>query len=689
MPNPKAAPYKMTLSLNVLNHLGLKLYSNVPAVLSEVVANAWDADASKVDIQLSKSKVVISDDGEGLSQEQINDRYLLVGYRRREERGDKTRSGRLVMGRKGIGKLSLFSVADIVDVYTVHKGNTHAFRMKLADIRKLIESQSGEAVYHPTPLDAKSAKLTKGTRIELTSLSKRVSGLTEAGLRTRLARRFSVIGGSSGFAVAVNGKPVTMADRDYFHKLEYVWWFGQAESQFETLCTGVNSGHSETRTAQVTVHPAEMDEATFKVSGWIGTVRRPRELIDPYDNLNKITILSRGKLAQEDILTDFNDGRVFTKYLIGEIQADFLDVTDDEDIATSSRQRFMEDDPRYVALRTFLKQELNHIGTRWDEWRTRAGTEEATQNPVIERWYKSLGKHERKQAEALFGKINQLTTDSDEQRREMLQYGVMAFETLRQRDNLDAIELMNAPTLAEIGKLFASHDDLEAVLYHRIVRERLAVIDTLRKKVEKNHLEKVIQDHLYKHLWLLDPSWERATGTEYKEKTVEKAFKNAVATLSPAEKAGRLDIGYQRTAGQHVIIELKRPKRQMSDTVLQEQCLKYRAALEKVLRARGERDPAIQVVVLVGEPPAEWDTSKRRLESEQALATRGIRVKLYTELLEGAFQQYQEFYERQKDVGKLVELVDQIATRKAPSGSGKKPAKKTGTNKSADKTKSK
>ena len=35
----------MSLSLNVLNHLGINLYSNIPAVLSEIVANSWDADA--------------------------------------------------------------------------------------------------------------------------------------------------------------------------------------------------------------------------------------------------------------------------------------------------------------------------------------------------------------------------------------------------------------------------------------------------------------------------------------------------------------------------------------------------------------------------------------------------------------------------------------------------------------------
>ena len=48
--------YKMTITLNVLNNLGITLYSNVPAVLSEVVANSWDADASKVVIEIEPGK---------------------------------------------------------------------------------------------------------------------------------------------------------------------------------------------------------------------------------------------------------------------------------------------------------------------------------------------------------------------------------------------------------------------------------------------------------------------------------------------------------------------------------------------------------------------------------------------------------------------------------------------------------
>ena len=34
--------YRMTVDLNVLDHLGINLYSNIAAVLTEAVANAWD-----------------------------------------------------------------------------------------------------------------------------------------------------------------------------------------------------------------------------------------------------------------------------------------------------------------------------------------------------------------------------------------------------------------------------------------------------------------------------------------------------------------------------------------------------------------------------------------------------------------------------------------------------------------------
>ena len=64
--------FTMSLSLNVLNHLGINLYSNVPAVLSEIVANSWDADAENVTIAISSDEIIIEDNGCGMETNELS-----------------------------------------------------------------------------------------------------------------------------------------------------------------------------------------------------------------------------------------------------------------------------------------------------------------------------------------------------------------------------------------------------------------------------------------------------------------------------------------------------------------------------------------------------------------------------------------------------------------------------------------
>ncbi len=53
------SPYRLAISLDVLEHLGVGVYSNVSAILSEVVANAWDADATRVGIDITDRRITI------------------------------------------------------------------------------------------------------------------------------------------------------------------------------------------------------------------------------------------------------------------------------------------------------------------------------------------------------------------------------------------------------------------------------------------------------------------------------------------------------------------------------------------------------------------------------------------------------------------------------------------------------
>lgn len=138
--------YTISLSLNVLNHLGINLYSNVPAVLSEVVANSWDADAEKVEIEIGSEKIVITDDGHGMSLGDINDKYLLVGYERREKKDERytPKHHRPVMGKKGIGKLSLFSIANRIEIHTVKNGEKNGFLILPNKIQELLKKTKGK-----------------------------------------------------------------------------------------------------------------------------------------------------------------------------------------------------------------------------------------------------------------------------------------------------------------------------------------------------------------------------------------------------------------------------------------------------------------------------------------------------------------------------------------------------------------
>lgn len=329
--------FRMTISLNVLEHLGINLYSNVPAVLSEIVANAWDADAPEVRVTWDRNadRIVIKDDGIGMIPQEINDRFLTVGYRRRDRQPGVTPRGRSPMGRKGIGKLSLFSIANTVEVETAKGGLKSAFRMRLDDIRKKIRAEGGNGTYEPEILPTDEIVFSHGTRIVLSSLRKRQTTATAKALRKRIARRFSIIGQRHGFRVFVDGTEVNPSDRDYYDKIRYIWTYGDQDDVLK-LCGAPDA-----------VEPRDdaIQSSRIMIEGWLATVKEVKHLKDEDgDNLNRIAVFVRGKMAQEDILSDFSERGVYASYLIGELRVDALDryngpgTDPDEDAATSSRQ---------------------------------------------------------------------------------------------------------------------------------------------------------------------------------------------------------------------------------------------------------------------------------------------------------------------------------------------------------------
>ena len=651
---------RMRLSLDVLQHLGLNLYSNVPAVLSEIVANAWDADATTVHVTFDKAKdtIVIADNGDGMTRDHVIDRFLLVGYQRRKEQHGLTRLERAPMGRKGIGKLSMFSIARQIVVETAQDRSRTALKMHIDAIHRAIKASKDE--YEPEDLPTHGVSFSKGTRITLSDLKKRQTISTTEGLRRRLARRFSIIGPNYDFGITVNGKPVAPEDRGYHHALQYIWTYGD-QSSVISLCTNLEDCEPRQRAFEVD------GGRTITVDGWLGTVQESGQLRDELgENLNRIAIFVRGKMAQEDLLADFTERGIYASYLIGELRVDGLDTATgedadgDEDAATSSRERIVEDDPRYIALKRFVAAELKYIQKQWTELRVDSGAQRAMAIPEVKTWIDSLPKEFAGRAKRWLGRINRINMDDTKDRRQLTKHAVIAFEFYRWNKNLDSLEDVSDENYESIVQMFRELDGLEVTLYGQIVRQRIAVIRALQEKVDQNAKERVIQEYIFDHLWLLDPSWERVEASELMEKRVSSLFGGLEAKLSEDEKRARLDIKYRKTAGKHVIVELKRPEVSVSVYDLSKQIRKYRSGMLKILEALGKPHEPVEFVCLLGEPPVEWEGTDGKKTVEDTLDVLNARYVNYDELLENSFQAYSDYLQRARLMDRLGDVIDAI-----------------------------
>lgn len=89
MTESERRPLKLRFLGSLIEQLGAQLYPGATATMAELISNAWDADASNVwiDIPLGQTwteddRIVVIDDGDGMSYEDAETRYLLVGRKR-------------------------------------------------------------------------------------------------------------------------------------------------------------------------------------------------------------------------------------------------------------------------------------------------------------------------------------------------------------------------------------------------------------------------------------------------------------------------------------------------------------------------------------------------------------------------------------------------------------------------------
>ncbi|HEY4544273.1 MAG TPA: ATP-binding protein, partial [Tissierellaceae bacterium] len=520
--------YEFQVDINVINHLGVGLYSSTPAALAELVANSWDAEANNVDIKIElgrDSSIIILDDGHGMSDEDVRTKFLKVGFSRRgpDSSNNKTLNGkRYVMGRKGIGKLAMLALSEKVIISTQKKGEIPiSFEIEVDKFKEAIRSK-GKAKLKNIPIRRDYFESGHGTEIKLINTHKNIT-TTENYLRTRLARRFSVRPEKGDkFNIKINGVKVTHKDRKYYDKIRYLWYYDDKSLDDIRGIANLKRKNIEDKDEE-SIKSLDTTLAfeghSYDISGFIASVQQPSDLGRSEESANMISIFANGKVFAEDVLaTELGDAKYFNNYLTGEIHADFLDL-DDIDRATANREAIKKQDPLYKALISKLKKDMLIVSADWDEWRRSSPLDEnEEETKAIKQWVDGLhDRRDKKSALRIMSTIQRTYKHENAEtekkmKKSLYQNVIIGYESLKLRGGLDRLEKITDVLSPEFQEVFMSFNYLESLAYANITKERLAIIEKFKDIIDDAAtLEAVAQEYLFDNLWLLDPSWDRVS----------------------------------------------------------------------------------------------------------------------------------------------------------------------------------
>ena len=392
--------YEMKISRLTVDKLGVKLYDRVSAVIAELVSNSYDADATSVTIEApmreylaSKAggtitdkgcQICVTDNGIGMTPEEVNKYYLVVGAERRKDhsrgRGDTSpKFKRKVMGRKGVGKLAPFGICEVIEIITsggdkiTRSGpngqNETGFLTAhlILDRNKILKDTDN---YSPEVGDRDDTlRPESGTTIILKKFAYRQVPEQEIFLR-QLSQRFGL---------PTQNWSITTLDTT---KTENATGYRAVVGQF-SVETMDNSKISFTgppgpnlSTSDATVFRADGPDGStiegfgagfhhnkkfYPITGWVAYAKKPYK----DDLMAGVRIYCRGKIAAQT--TVFNRGAGFQgehnirSYLVGELHADWLD--EDEDLIQTDRRDILWSDELGQAFQEWGWKVIQKIGS--------------------------------------------------------------------------------------------------------------------------------------------------------------------------------------------------------------------------------------------------------------------------------------------------------------------------------------
>lgn len=304
----KVSYLTITVDKSHIITIGERLYEQSIELIRELVNNAYDADATRVDVTVTEKEIVVADNGEGMDMEGLK-QYFNVGSGEKLVNPLSPRFGRNRIGQFGIGKFASLAAASRFEV-TTQKGD---FRAQVVfDKARWVEE--GESWKIPLALLARDDKRGDGTTVRLVELRRafRPEDVTQRiaeGVPIR-ARDFSVfVNGYRVSARALTGNRIPVMQGN-----EYGIIHG------EIVILPAYRASKEDMGVEIKVKGVTVRRELFEMASW-------------------------GKAATR---------------IRGEISADFLPLTSD-------RSGFLEDSPEYTSFLEAMNKTMAEVRRAYNQ----------------------------------------------------------------------------------------------------------------------------------------------------------------------------------------------------------------------------------------------------------------------------------------------------------------------------------
>ncbi|PSV26083.1 ATP-binding protein [Photobacterium sp. GB-56] len=601
---------------NTIEHLGVSLYSKLPSVLSELISNSWDADADSVNIDFiengDEKEIIYVDDGEGMTFDELNDKYLVIGRnRRRDTQRQESTKGRPVIGKKGLGKLSVFGICDEIEVVSIKEGMKNHFIMNLQEIKDSRGNEySPELLAHNVPTSVPS-----GTVIKLKQI-RRKSGFSLDDIALSLSKKF-IIFSEMVTRITKNGEA-----KSEVHITN--------ELKFQTLNTEFTWSFPDEKYDKNYAYWEQM-------KGSVITLKTPLKDTE----MRGIYLTSRGKIVNVASFYGARDNDQFHNYVTGYLEVDFIDDFDD-DVISTDRHSLNWEHEETRDLQAYLQSIIKVIGKEWREKRARVkqAAVEKKHQVGIEQWKENLPTFERELGDKIITPILENSNIDVDESADLIGNVMDKFDNQAYKEYASSIaDLSESPE--DIPKLLRLMDEwksIESKQYRDLATSRVEVIKQFENYINTNTKEvPTLHNFLKKFSWLLDPRI-----LEFRDEvTYSKLLEETYPDEELDEKDRRIDFLCSNALGEILyVIEIKRSTYKVDAKAI-EQAYDYASFLEE--RYASETGFSRVVCYVVGGSKSE---DRRFRSKEKTYAETGeVFVKTYRELLEQSKEYHKEFIE--------------------------------------------